>query len=273
MYRLLAAVAVASLALLAVVASAGSAPQGYSGTVGLWIKGWGRVDLKSGLVVHEPLTCSSAFCTAQGLPLHRARVVLVEKPYPYYKGWRFAGWSGACRGKQSKCVIKVAHIRPNSHGERNVQVGATFIPVALGLTRGHPIPLGTAARIRDARFFQLRVNSVLQDLQLSPSPPAGDEYFAANVTLTNMAGGARHTGGLGWQTTGSQQATYIPGFDGCPGLGPQPQLQLTYDTVLQPGQSTSGYVCWKIARNDARTLELFFGSGHRSDGTTWFALH
>lgn len=280
MRRLIAALLVASVALLGVTASARSQPQTYSGTFGLQIKGWGRVVFKSGLGGGVPLTCSDPFCAVDGLRLRRARIVLLEKSYPYRKGWKFAGWWGACKGKKPKCVIKVARIHPNSSGRGNVHVGAKFVPVAAGLTRAHPIPLGTAASIADTRGdFRLRVNSVLENVQLSPSPPAGSEYFAANVTLSNVTSGPLHAGGLGWQASGSHHTTYTPGNNttyfpgGCPSGGPQPQLQLT-DYILDAGQSATGYVCWTIAANDASTLQLYFGSGTLyAGGTTWSALH
>lgn len=118
---------------------------------------------------HGPFKCLSVFCsTRDRLRLHRSPVVLVETPY---KGWKFTGWWGACKSKAPKCVINVAHIHPNADGQRNIHLGARYIPVAAGFTRGHPIPLGTTASIGDS--LRLRVNSVVQNVPLSPAPPAG----------------------------------------------------------------------------------------------------
>ena len=272
--RLLVALVFASLALLG-AAAARSGPQAYSGTFSLSIKGWGRVDFKSGLGGGEPLTCADPICVLRRAQLPRARIVLVEKSYPYHTGWKFAGWRGACKGRQPKCVIKVAHIHPNASGRRNIRVGATFIPVAAGLTRAHPIPLGATGRILQSHGMRLRVNSAMQDVQLSPSPPADHEYFAANVTLTNglpPGTGTRSAGEWPWEVVGSHDTIYALSSDGCPPSGPQPQLDL--NNRLHPGESATGYVCWTIATNDASTLELYFGSRTLYDGgTSWFALH
>jgi hypothetical protein len=93
--------------------------------------------------------------------------------------------------------------------------------------------------------------------------------------VTYTGSGSRDTGWLsGFRAMGSHNVLYLAGDDGngCSDPGPQPPL----DTVdpLYSGQSTTGYVCWTIAANDASSLELFFGSGTLdSPRTTWFALH
>jgi hypothetical protein len=260
----------ASLGLLGGAASAPSESQAYPGHLGLWIKGWGRVKLSQGLVQHGPFKCRGVFCTTHdSLQLHRSPVVLGETPY---KGWKFTGWWGPCKSTEPKCVINLAHIHPNASGQRNIHVGARYIPVAAGFTRGHPIPLGTAASIGDS--LRVRVNSVVQNVQLSPAPPAGAEYFAANVTLTYGEGVSPYaTGGSlgGWPVIGSHNRTCTIGPGECPSV-PQPQLDL--NNPIYEGQSATGYVCWTIATNDASTLELYYGSGGPSaGGTIWFALH
>jgi hypothetical protein len=162
-------------------------------------------------------------------------------------------------------------VRPNAYGERHVHVSATFIPVARGITRDHPIPVRTDANVGEG--WRVRVNSVTPSTQLVPAPPAGEDYFAANVTI-GFFGGASSTpeNYLTWQAIGSHRTPYNPGSNPCPYPGPQPPLDM-YDPVPS-GQSVSGYVCWQIAANDASSLELFFGSGSLNyPGTTWFALH
>jgi hypothetical protein len=274
---LLAGVVVASYALLGAAAGAHSQSRSYSGHLDLWVKGWGRV--LDG--PEEPLTCNWVLCRVSE-PLHsvltaRGRVVLVERPYPYTKGWKFSGWRGACKGKERKCVIDVARTHANARGEHNIHVGAVFVAVGPGLTRAHPVPLGTTAPIRNYHGVEVRVNSGLQQVQLSPAPPAGSEYVAANVTLTNNRSGSIQTyNGLGWSVKGRHNRRYLPGppgFDECPSGGPQPQLPIGSSDRLSSGQSATGYVCWTIDTNDAGTLELFFGGGEVADNTTWFALH
>ena len=272
MPKLLATVAVVSLALLGGAASARSEPGAYSGHLGLSIVGWGTVDLKAGLVEHGRMTCSGVFCTTKDNPyrLHRSPVVLVEKPL---KGWKFAGWRGACHGRKPKCVINLARLHPNAGGSRNLHVGARYHPVGAGFTRGHPIPLGTTAKLGPS--VRLRVDSVRQNVDLSPAPPPGAEYFAANLTLSYGNGNAPYTtagsslGGL--PVVGSHNTRYTGGTGACPSV-PQPQLNL--DSPLYRGQSETGYVCWTINTNDASSLEYYYGTGGPHPGRTiWFALH
>ena len=212
--------------------------------------------------------CTNAKCPAVNYLTRGSRVVLIEKPY---KGWKFTHWRGACKSKKPRCDIAVARVHPNSYGLRQIHVSATFIPVAPGLTRAHPIPLGTAADVGGG--WRVRVNSVTPNVQLSPAPPSGAQYFGANVTIGYFGGGsATPEQDLGWQVIGSHHTTYNPGLAPCPYPGPQPALPM-YDPVYS-GQSVTGYVCWQIAANDANSLELYFGSGNLDyPGTTWFALH
>lgn len=271
MRRLLAAAVVLSLAFLGGAASARSESRVDSGHLGLWVKGWGAVDLKAGLVEHGPFKCQGVFCTTKdGLRLHRSPVVLVERSY---KGWKFSGWRGACRSKNPKCVINLVQTHGSASGARIIHVGARYTPVGPGFTRAHPIPVGTTASI--GRSMRLRVNSVLQNVDLSPAPPPGSGYFAANVTLSYGKGGSPFATGrsaLGdWPTIGGSNKTYALGPGACPSA-PQPQLAL--DSPIYRGQSETGYVCWTIATNDVSTLKLYYGTGGPHPGRTiWFALH
>jgi hypothetical protein len=187
--------------------------------------------------------------------------VLVERPY---KGWKFVGWHGACKSTKRKCVL--------SDTRRNVQVGAKFIAVGAGLTRAHPLPIGTSALVGDG--LVVKVTSANANVQLSPAAAAGDEYYDAYVTVTNTGNGQGESIDYDYAAVGSHHATYQA--DSCPSQGPRPALDLS--SGLSPGQSTSGYICWQIAASDASTLEFFTGDGTLDGtvgypGTRWFALH
>lgn len=268
MVRLTGALLAATFAVLAVAAAASSQPQAYNGEVWVGFKGWGSVKLGQGALEHRTVRCTRQSCPAVNYLTRGSRVVVTEKPYA---GWKFTHWHGACNGKKRRCSIDVARVRPNAYGERHVHVSATFIPVAPGITRTRPIPLRTTASVGGG--WRVRVNSVTPDVQLSPAPSAGSEYFAANVTI-GYFGGASSTpeNYLTWQATGSHHTTYNPGSSPCPYPGLQPALDM-YDPVAS-GQSVSGFICWRIAANDASSLELYFGSGSLNyPGTTWLALH
>jgi hypothetical protein len=269
MRRLAVAVLVATLAFLAVTAVASSHPRAYNGEVWVGFKGWGSVKLGSkGLLEHRTIRCTRQSCPAVNFLSRGRRAILTETPYA---GWKLSRWHGACRGTRPRCTIDVTKVRPNPYGERHVHVSATFVPVARGITRDNPVPLASTASVGEG--WRVRVNSILPNAQLVPGPPSGGDYFAANVTIGYFGGGASTPENyLTWQATGSHRTPYNPGSNPCPNLGPEPALD-TY-TPLPSGQSTSGYVCWQIAANDASSLELFFGSGSLNyPGTTWFALH
>jgi hypothetical protein len=285
---LLTALGVALLALFGTAASARSQSQSYRGTLTLDIKGYGAAKLSHGFGAvpkwigsavywHGTLICeapSSPSCIGTKLPTDRRRVVLIEKPY---KEVRFGGWHGACTTRKPKCVIDLAKIQPNASGGRNVHLRATFVPVGRGLSPAHPIPIGSTASASGGTFgLQVRVNSVIPNASLSPPAPAGAQYFAANLTVTNAGTNAFPPFEFDWSARSGNGAIYsLPaaGIDRCPlsNASPlNPVLDLT--APLSPGQSTSGYLCWTVASNDAGSLELYFPRGYPGPPPIWFAL-
>jgi hypothetical protein len=268
MGRLAGALVIAVLAFFVFTAAASSQRQAYNGEVWIGFKGWGSVKLGKGMLEHRTVRCTRQSCPAVTYLSRGSRAILTEKPYD---GWKFTRWHGACNGRRPRCTIDVARMRPNAYGDRHIHVSVTFVPVGRGITSDHPIPLGSEASV--GRGWRVRVNSVEPNAQLLPPAPAGADYFAANVTIGYFGGGsATPENDLTWQTIGNHHTPYNPGSSPCPDLGPQPPLD-AYDPVPS-GQSISGNVCWRIAANDASSLELFFGTGNLNyPGTTWFALH
>lgn len=264
---------ISSLAVLGAAASARSQPQSHDGialtVVSVGIKGWGSVTMSKGVRHRGTFSCTNSSCpanTSEGI-VSGHRVVLIEKPY---KGWKFTGWRGACKRakRRSRCVIKVAQIRPSV--DKTVAAGTKFVPVAPGLTRAHPLPIRTAANV--AGGFRVRVNSVMANAQLSPPAAAGTEYFAASLTVGFIDAGSAAPS-LAWNAIGRDDKTYVYGINahGCPSPGPQPALDLV--DPIPSGKSITGYVCWRVATNDTGDLELYLGTGTFAyPGTTWFAL-
>jgi hypothetical protein len=271
MRPLAAALLIASLALLVAAVNARSQARSFNGSVWVGVKGWGSVKAARGTFGHPTTHCTSASCPATNFVLQSPRAVLNEKPY---KGWKFNGWRGGCKSERKpKCVLDASHAPKDTFGEHSVRATARFVPVAVGLTGAHPIPLGTAAEV--GYGFVVRVNSTQPDVQLETPPPAGTEYFAANLTVTYNGTGSKGTDWLsGFRAVGNHKVLYLAGDDGngCSDPGPQPPLD-TVDPLLA-GQSATGYICWTIAANDASSLKLYFGSGTLNlPPTTWFALH
>jgi hypothetical protein len=264
---LIAASVVVSLALLGAAASARSQPRPYTGTVWVGIKGWGTVRATKGVYSRPTFRCTNATCPAVNGLLHARRVVLVATANV---GWKFAGWHGACKRKKPKCAIDAARAHKNASGARNIRATATFVPVAPGLTRARPIPIGPAKNLGNG--YTVRVNSATPNVQLSPPPPAGAEYFAANLTVRYTGGGQATARSAGtYEVMGTHATSYDPFGNACPEV---PQPALDFNLPIYSGQSTSGSICWTIAANDSTGLELYFGSGTLDyPGTTWFALH
>jgi hypothetical protein len=268
MRSLAATLLAASLALLGAAASARSQALSFNGSVSVRIKGWGRVKASKGAIGHPTARCTNASCPTQNVLLKRPHVVLTETPY---KGWKFTGWHGGCQSKRRPtCVLDASHAPRDIFGDHRVRARATFIPVAPGLTYAHPLPLGTAANVADG--LVVRVNSANPNVQLGAPPPAGAEYFDANLTVSNTGSRLENPSFYGFSTLASHNARYHTEGNGCSDPGPQPLLD-TLDP-LYPGQSRTGYVCWTISASDASSLELYFGSGTLNfPRTTWFALH
>ena len=238
------------------------------GGANLTINGWGRVTPGSGWDRHRSVACRYASCS-EALFARIPQVILTATPY---HGWKFLRWRGPCKAAKTlpTCAINLSHLRADLFGQRVAPIKAIFTPVAPGLTRSNPIPVGTAASI--GRFITVRVNSASPNVQLEPAALPGFEYFAANLTVTYTGGGSATAGGLTYDVMGSHRTSYSRFTSACPDPGPQPPLD--YKDPIPSGQSTSGYVCWAIATNDQSRLELYIGSGTINyPGTTWLALH
>jgi hypothetical protein len=250
------------------------APWKPIGGLGITIKGAGSVRLSWGFFGHKVLYCAGGTCQWGGASFHRRRVVLTAKPH---SGWKLARWQGLCKGRRPKCTIDFSHrsVHPEC-GCYGGPVTVSFRAVGPGVTRGNPIRIGHAAYIGSG--WRLRINSFTPSVQLSPPPPAGAEYVAANMTVTfcPKAAGCTDVAGSTWPVPsdyfyviGSHGVAYRPGD--CPGDAPPPAL---VDSVrLSPGQSATGNVCWQVATKDASTLELHTDPRFLYYAALWFALH
>jgi hypothetical protein len=159
-----------------------------------------------------------------------------------------------------KCVIHAGR-------RRNIDVGASFVPVAPGLTRANPIPIGTTAKVGSQ--FEVRVNSVEPTAEGFDAPPAGEQYFAANVSVTYTGPGYAYADNVngGWNAIASDNQLTDP----CPGPG-GPQPAMNFFAPIYSGQTETAWVCWTIASSEASSLELYFGSLVPYNGTIWFEL-
>jgi len=274
---LLALLAVLALPAAAVANSRPPAPWKGLGAVDLTLNGVGSVKLGWGFDGHKTLGCGGASCRYVGAGFHRRRVVLTAMPHKGW-GWKLARWQGACRGKRPKCTIDFSQRHRNRRGFYHASIGVSFLPVGPGLTRRKPIRIGHAHNIGNG--WGLRINSFTPSVQLSPPAPAGEEYVAANLTVTfcgpaahctDEANGSSYIPSDSFEVIGSHKVGYRPGT--CPGDAPPPALDSVVPSgLLHSGQSATGNVCWQVATNDASTLELQSDPKVFYPGL-WFALH
>jgi hypothetical protein len=247
MSRLLTGVAVIAICLSLLAGRAASArPQAQSraGTTWVGITGWGNVTLGKGFVEHRTVRCAAASCPSERFPIRARRIVMIARPY---KGWKLTGWQGACKGTSPECVVNVR--------KRNARVAATFIPVGPGWTYEHPVQLGTTAGIGGG--YQVRANSILPNPQQSPAAPPGEEYFAANVTVTYTGPGEGDVGSILWVTLAHQGDGYsshsITAAGDPPYAAQQPTLD--YHHPLLSGHSTTGYICWRVQTGESPYID------------------
>jgi hypothetical protein len=160
----------------------------------LFVNGWGSVRPEHGFPGHRTRNCTKLPDCGWFLRARQRRVTIVATAH---KGWRFAGWRLACRKeKTSTCTIDLSRFPcplfasgpPGYQCRARPLTGAKFVPVAAGLTRKNPIPIGTAHKIGNG--YTWRVNSALANAQLSSAPPTGEQYFDADVTLTYTGPGS-----------------------------------------------------------------------------------
>lgn len=269
--------AVVTLPAAAAASSRRQPPWKQQGSVDITVNGVGSVKLSWGFDGRKTLGCGGPSCRYVGAGFHRRRVVLTATPYKGW-AWKFVRWRGACKGKRPKCTIDFSHRRRNRRGFYHAFIGVSFLPVGPGLTRSNPIRIGHAHNIGNG--WGLRINSFTPSVQLSPPPPAGEEYVAANMTVT-FCGPAEHCTDVdnassyipsdSFEVIGSHKVGYRPGT--CPGDAPSPALDSVVPSgLLHAGQSATGNVCWQVAANDASLLELHTDPKVFYPGF-WFALH
>jgi DNA-binding SARP family transcriptional activator len=245
--------------------------------IGVGLFGWGQVRYGGTLANCQAGECTngrrSILCSGLLCRFEPRFVITAKEPYA---GWKFGGWVGACTGKNPRCVIDFSRVQPSRIGVRYTWIHATFIAVGAGITRANPVQIGKTGTVGD---FRVTVNSVQPNVQLNPGPPPppGAEYFGAKLTMTYTGGGSGTISGGDARVIGNHDnpdSPYTMPQDTCPDQWPWSVKRLDTPVTLYSGQSVSGYLCWEVAKNDATSLDLYFGSGSISrPGTTWFALH
>ena len=261
--RVLLVLAVLSVTALSTSSGADSASVRAASGVRVGIRGWGTIKPGKGFTKHRSIVCRRGSCPGKFVPTgHAHRVTLRAKAY---KGWKFIGWLESCeKVRRPTCTIHLTG-KP-----RRARVKALFAAVAPGLTRLNPIPLGQTANIGGG--FEWRINSFTPTVELSPPAPAGKQYAVANVTATFVGSSGQGSPATvaqnNFDVIGNQNVVYSWGQ--CP-VGPEPDLSQD-PTLLSPGQSLTGNVCWEIASSDAAFLEAEISHWNPSGATTWFAL-
>jgi hypothetical protein len=231
----------------------------------LVITGHGGVRLSNG----RQFGCGSTSCRRKLLVRAGSRITLKAMPA---RLWAFSSWAGACKGTKPTCTVRL---------RRSATVTEKLLPP--GSTSANPIPLGHAAAIGHSWMFT--VNSATPDATAqilaipgNTPPPPGAQYFMLNVAVTYTGGGSSSLGRFdGLETIGAHNATYTLSGSGCfyEDL-PPPDLQhdIAYEQIMYSGQSATGNICFRIASNDADSLQLKVYVEDQSVGSEyiWFAL-
>ena len=237
------------------------------GSVSIGVKGWGQVRLGKGFLhPRNSIGCMQTSCPAS---LSRTKGLRVVATAVAAKGWRFAGWRGACLTKRkARCVIDFKQAHRATGGNHHAWATAQFVATQPGFTPSDPVPIGRVGETGDG--LRLNVNSVTPNVALSPAPPPASEYFVANVTVTNLGAGPVDAAAIAdgrLSAIGVQSGSYTVYFDPCPNHGPGPLLDES--GLLFSGQTATGNVCWTVGAKDRSGLEMYYPSTYQ----TWFALH
>ena len=147
-------------------------------------------------------------------------------------------------------------------------------------SRGNPVPLGTALKVRNSETDHWEVTVletttdatelVLDENQFNDPPEEGNQFFIAKVRAKYLGTDSnRFNGSLRLGTLGDGGVVYTTFGNSC-GVIPDelPNSELFTNGTIE------GNECWEIASTDAESLLMVFGKAFlTSDGNrVWFSL-
>jgi hypothetical protein len=183
------------------------------------------------------------------------------------KGWKLTKWTGACKGSQSTCSLRLSD---------RWWATVTFAPPG---DFSNPYPVGRSVLLYGDLLTKVNSVTIDADAQVeavpapisgfaNPPPPAGAQYTLVNVSVTFT--GAPGSGGQDvlrlTLAVGRSKVLYEPNT--C--TPPDPSLQSVV-TIYQD-QPVIGNACYEIASKDAKSLRLMGKLGN-TDQSVYLALH
>lgn len=249
---------VAAIVLVGLAGAASAANTQDRVDLTVWIDGSGTVWLEG----HHAFTCHYAGenCERSFSVVRGRRIVARARAR---NGWKLIKWGGACKGRSKTCAL-----RPKA---QSTVAKLTLAPPGDWL---NPYPLG--ATVTSANWeirvlgATLNADPVMKSAG-NPQPPTGTQYALVHLTLTNVASVQEYLDLYTQEliTKGVHKPHNPNGY--FPGVGPMPAsyLDLTRVGLTDPAETVTGYLAYRIASDDASTLELNI-PGHYP---IWLALH
>ena len=148
------------------------------------------------------------------------------------------------------------------------------VPVPIGSTRANPVSIGNAFSLGNG--WTLRVDGITADAtaivlarnQFNDPPAAGNQFFIATVTVTNVSSSDTHFWDAGLRVIGAANVPYSPFTHSC-GVIPN-DFVIDGDEAF-PGGTITRNQCWEVPSSDVGALQMYFeplGTGSR----VFFAL-
>lgn len=204
--------------------------------------------------------CEHAFFLRRG-----RRIVIKAQPR---SGWKLIKWGGACKGRSNKCALRLKADKTTAI-VTTVPPGDWLNPYRLGTT----VTFG-GWRVQVLAPVAFNADAVLESAG-DPPPPAGTQYTLLHLVMTNVASEKQYldeyiTSSPGMITEGAHKPPNPNGYFPAVGALPPNYLALWYIGSVDPGETVTGYLDYRIESDDASTLKLLLPG---LPEPVWLALH
>lgn len=243
-------------ALVGLLVAANASAVTATGFVGLYVSVTGSGTLSVTGVASFTCPVRRRPCTHRFDVPRGSRVVVRAMPR---RGWKLAGWAGACQGSSATCSLQL---------EARRRVKVTFVPPGDYL---NPYRLGRAVKLN---AWRLKVDSATLDADArveavidpttgkpaNPPPPLGTQYALVAMTLAYLRPGSSRRPLEGYvrekllteEPVGGAVRLY-PADRDCEA----PPVDLgAVSSQVASGESVTGYACYEIRSAEADKLVL-----------------
>ena len=177
------------------------------------------------------------------------------------KDWVYCG-AGIDRVQADRLDLVAKDCEIVSRPQANPTPTPTPVPVVpVGSTRANPVPFGATFPLGNG--WSLKIESITPDAtaivlaenQFNDSPAAGNQFFIATVTVTNVSSSDTRFRDADLRSVGPANVPYITYTHSC---GVIPNSFLFAGSEAFPGGTITRNVCWEVPANDAGSLQLFY---------------